>query len=362
MVDDLSDVEIRDAARSMTLKYGLLGLPQGGAKAGVFGDPTAPWDERRERLIEFGRAIEPMLRARAYIPDADMGTRALEIRSMLQAIGVPVFPREWRDNESGRWTASSVLGAARAALEHSGEPLAGKTVAVEGFGAVGSAVAVLFGEAGARVVAVSTSEGAIHDARGLDVERLVTLEKSVGCRVVEHYPAQRLPREALHGLPVDILSPCARHNSIHAGNASIVKARLICPGANNPASPEAEAALLGRGITILPDFVCNCGGVLGGTMAFASISRSRIARFIEQSIQKIMANALAASTRTRQPLSALAERFAQDRFDRMRSAAARAGMGAKLFEIALGAYRRGWIPGWASAMVSPRYFDWVLES
>jgi len=360
MVEDLSEVEVRDAARSMTLKYGLLGLPQGGAKAGITADPTAPWSERRERLLEFGRAIEPMLRERAYIPDADMGTKAQEIRWMLQTLGAPVFSREWRDNESGRWTASSVLGAARAALGYLGESSAGKSVAIEGFGAVGYAVAILFAESGARVVAISTSQGAIHDPGGLNVDRLIMLAESVGHHVVEHYPAQRIPRDSLRELAVDILSPCARRHSIHVGNASTVKARLICPGANNPVSPEAEAVLLQRGVMSLPDFLCNCGGVLGGTMAFASISRPRIARFIEESVQKIMAKLLAASERTGVPLRTHAERLAQDRFDRIRAAAAQAGMGAKLFEVALDAYRRGWIPGWASAVVSPRYFDRAL--
>src|SRR5581483_6681684 len=173
LVADLESDEVSDAARCMTLKYGLLGLPQGGAKAGVRGDPDAPRAERRARLLEFGRAIEPLLRARSYVPDADLGTDASDIRWMAESLGLRVGAREWRASHSGVWTAHSVLAAMRAGLRRSGRELRGATVAIEGFGAVGSALAGLAHAAGARVVAVSTSRGALFDARGLDVPSLV---------------------------------------------------------------------------------------------------------------------------------------------------------------------------------------------
>jgi glutamate dehydrogenase (NAD(P)+) len=361
MAEDLSASEIGDAARAMTLKYGLLGLPQGGAKAGVRGDPTAPLSERRERLLKFARAIAPLLRERAYLPDADLGTRAPEIRWMLQQAGIPVFAREWRSSDSGAWTAASVLGAMRAALESRRESLAGRTIAIEGFGAVGSALARMLAAAGARIVAISTSLGAIHDPRGLDVDRLETLMGTVGHRLVEHYPAIRSAKESLFEVAVDVLSPCARRHSIHAGNAAAVKARLICPGANNPVSPEAETILLDRGAMSLPDFVCNCGGVLGGTMAFASIPNARIPAFVEASVQRIMNGMLATSGQSGVTLRTVAERLARERFEHTRDAASRTGLRAALFATLLDAYRRGWIPGWALHAASQRYFERLVR-
>ena len=362
LADDLSAAEIGDAAHSMTLKYGLLGLPQGGAKAGVRGDPTAPLTKRRESLLKFATAIEPMLRERTYIPDADMGTTAADIRWMLEAIGVAVFYREWRDALSGRWTACSVAGATKAALEHGGQSLAGKSVAIEGFGAVGASVARLLTNAGAQIVAVSTSHGAIYDSRGLDVDRVLAMAETDGHLLVERYPAERLARERLLELPVDILSPCARRHSIHSGNVASVDARLIAPGANNPVSAEAEAALIARGVRCLPDFVCNCGGVLGGTMAFASIPGARIAPFVDDSVRRITDKLLVKSEQTNAPLRAVAEGMALERSERMRAEAARPDARGRMLELALEAHRRGWIPGWATAAASAKYFDRLLGS
>jgi len=107
LATDLGEDEIRAAARSMTLKYGLLGLPQGGAKAGIVGDADAEPAEKRRLLAEFAQAAAPLLRARTYIPDTDMGTSADGIRAMMESLGVRVGPREWRANRSGQYTAHS---------------------------------------------------------------------------------------------------------------------------------------------------------------------------------------------------------------------------------------------------------------
>ncbi|MDI7277102.1 MAG: Glu/Leu/Phe/Val dehydrogenase dimerization domain-containing protein, partial [Anaerolineae bacterium] len=97
----VDEEEIRGLARAMTLKYGFLGLPQGGAKAGVRGDPEAPLPERRERLLAFARAIAPLLQRRIYVPGTDMGTDNADIRTLLQVVGVRVKARELRGTDSG---------------------------------------------------------------------------------------------------------------------------------------------------------------------------------------------------------------------------------------------------------------------
>ncbi|HZR83402.1 MAG TPA: Glu/Leu/Phe/Val dehydrogenase dimerization domain-containing protein [Candidatus Binatia bacterium] len=358
LVADLESDEVSDAARCMTLKYGLLGLPQGGAKAGVRGDPDAPRAERRARLLEFGRAIEPLLRARSYVPDADLGTDASDIRWMAESLGLRVGAREWRASHSGVWTAHSVLAAMRAGLRRSGRELRGATVAIEGFGAVGSALAGLAHAAGARVVAVSTSRGALFDARGLDVPSLVAIARDAGSRVVEAYErAERLPRERIFAVPADVVSPCARRHGIHDGNAGAVEAAVVAPGANDAVGGGAESALAARGVLCIPDFVANCGGVLGGTMAFAGMDEARVRRFLDVRIDAMVEALVARAEREGVPVRALAERLALERFARARAAAERPTLRGRLFGVGLAAHRHGWLPAWASGALAPSYFE-----
>jgi glutamate dehydrogenase (NAD(P)+) len=358
LVNNLSESEIRDAAHAMTLKYGLLGLSLGGAKAGVIGDPDATADEKRARLLAFSRAIEPMLRRREYIPDADLGTSSQDIRWMLETLGVPVLHREWRDKRSGYWTACSVTGAIKGAFEFQGDSIREKTVAIEGYGAVGSALARILSDNGTRIVAISTSLGAIYDPAGIDFDQLDQLVRIHRHRALAEYPAQLMPCEALFELEVDILCPCARNESIHAANAAKVKAPLIGPGANNPVTPAAEVTLRDRGILVLPDFLSNCGGVLGGTMSFASVPQRRIARFVETRVAEMTNKLLAMARHDGDSMRVVAERVAMERFERIRSSG---GNRSKLFLLFLDYYRRGRIPRWPIGVISPVYFDRITQ-
>src|SRR4030042_270168 len=134
MLPDIDKVEIRALARSMTLKYGFLGLPQGGAKAGVFGNPEAPRTERLNRLVEFGHAIKPLLQTKTFLYTSDMGTDSDDIRYMLNAVGIRVGRRELQNNSSGYYTAQSVLAGRLQTARHIGLDLSQCTAAIEGFG------------------------------------------------------------------------------------------------------------------------------------------------------------------------------------------------------------------------------------
>ena len=358
MLPDIDEEEMRGLARAMTLKYGFLGLPQGGAKAGVIGNPESSQEERWLHLEAFGRAIAPLLRSYVYVPGTDMGTNNGDIRHMLGAAGVPVRRRELRGTNSGYYTALTVKAGAKQAAKHMGLTLSGSSVAIEGFGKVGSALAGLLAAANARVVAISTLRGAISDPQGLDVTRLRHLAAKEGSRVVELYPeAERLDRAAMLELPVDLLCPCARHNSLHADNAARVKARIICPGANNPVTPEAEEMLSKRGVLCMPDFVTNCGGVLGGTMAFASVSEIRIAAFIERHIGARVEWLLNEAARQGVLPREIAVRMARRRFKQVRRDAEHPTALGRLFNFALELYRRGCIPGPLVANLSLPYFE-----
>ena len=340
---DLSEAEIRAAATSMTLKYGWLGLPHGGAKAGVIGDAEAAPLERQRFLAAFARAAAPLLRDRVYVPDADMGTSAADVRVMMEGLGVRVGPREWRAHHSGAHTAWSCLAAARAVLERRGARLAGCRVAIEGFGKVGTALAGLLAERGATVVAISTSRGAIYQRAGLDVPRLVRRASEVGSRVVDDEPGA-MDRGQLLELPVDLLCPCARYHSVDTDNVDRIAATTIVAGANDPVSPGAEHALLARGVEYVPAFVSNCGGVLGGTLEFAGVKVSRIGPLMEEPVHRVVRDLFDRAERLGLTPSHLAESEARARHAEVRRRAEAPDVSEWLVSAGLAAYHRGWMP------------------
>jgi len=361
MLPDIDEEEMRLLAHTMTLKYGFLGLPHGGAKAGVLCDPEAPQEKRRQCLATFGRAIAPLLLNRVYTPGTDMGTDNEDISYILKVAGIKPKRRELQGTQSGYYTALTVFTGAKQAARHLNMSMSKCTVAIEGFGSVGGSLGQLFADANARVVAISTSRGAIFNPKGLDMNELIKLATEVGSRVIDHYKeAERLDSSSLLELPVDLLCPCARHNSIHADNADRVKARIICPGANNPITQEAEHILFKRGMLCLPDFITNCGGVLGGTMEFASIQRARIEAFIDHQIGARVDWLLSEAARQSVLPSDIAKPYAMNRFDRIRRDADHSTLFGRLFQAGLELYRHGWIPGNLVASLSLPYFKRLL--
>jgi glutamate dehydrogenase/leucine dehydrogenase len=361
MLPDVGEAEVRALAHTMTLKYGFLGLPHGGAKAGVRCDPEAPQAEREQNLTEFARAIAPLLRSRTYIPGSDMGTTNDDIRHLLKAANVRIKRRELRSTRSGYYTALTVFTGVKQATRHLGLALSECRIAIEGFGKVGGALMDLLIAAGARVVAISTSKGAIFNPKGLDGNRLRVLASSAGSEIVDRYSeAERLESAELLELPVDVLCPCARHNSVHTDNVPRIAARIICPGANNSITPEAEYVLFNRGVLSLPDFVTNCGGVLGGTMEFASLSEEKIASFIDRYIGQRITWILSEAERKHLPPREIAIPLALRRFRQMQRNSVHHTLRRHLFEAGLEFYRRGWIPGFLVAALSQSYFKRTL--
>ncbi len=355
---DVDEAEVRGLARAMTLKYGFLGLPQGGAKAGLRRDPEAPPAERRERLAAFARAMAPLLRRRLYIPGPDMGTNTADIRYVLETAGLRIEARELRGSRSAHYAALTAMAGVRTAARHLGLSLTGCSAAIEGYGKVGSALATLLAEAGARVVAVSTVRGALYNARGLDVPRLNGLAAAAGPALVDAYPdAERLGCAALLELPVDVLAPCARAGSVHSGNATRVVARIISPGANIPITPEAERILFERGALCLPDFATSSGGVLGDTMEFAGMTQARIAALIERRVARRLAWLLEEAARRGVAVRAVAEPLALERHEQLQQAAAHPQPLGRLFAAGLELYRRGWLPRSLVGALAGPYFE-----
>jgi glutamate dehydrogenase (NAD(P)+) len=267
-----------------------------------------------------------------------------------------------RVTRSGHYTALSVLAGVRAAADHLGIMLGRATAAIEGFGAVGSALAPLLASVGVQIVAISTRHGALYNPAGLDVARLTALVASgEGSSLVKRYPdAERLKREELLELPVDFLCPCAGHGSVHSGNAARIQARAICPGANIAVKPEADRVLALRSVLCLPDFVTNCGGVLGSTMAFAAIGEEDIANFITQRLGSQIPKLLREAERRGATPREIALPLALARFSEISGEVGHKAVRRRAVALGAELYRRGWVPQRIVGMLAPVYFERTL--
>jgi glutamate dehydrogenase (NAD(P)+) len=254
----LPDVDVREVARlarAMTWKFAACRLPYAGAKAGL----RFAGGDRGALLAAYMRALEPY--REVFLTGPDMGTFAADFLDGSEEAIPP-----WAQSHEGLGmddlaTGHGVKAAAEAALTHLGRSLEGAAVAVEGFGKVGAGTARACARAGARVVGVSTVDGLLADADGLDIEELIALRERHGDRVVEHGPRSMLPREALFELDCDVLVPGARPDSITQSVAERVRCAVVAPGANIPYGVGAIEVLHRRGIVAVPDFVANSGGV-----------------------------------------------------------------------------------------------------
>lgn len=269
MAEDVSLSEVVRLARAMTLKYAMLDMPCGGAKAGIVLDPANP--SRGEVIAAFVRAIKPLAESGQFMPGPDMGTSGedfapLWANRMTKDLGAEIY--EGTPLEA-QLTGAGVVAAAKAACEVMSRPLRGATVAIEGFGKVGAGAAKFFTREGARVVAISTAQGALYDPEGLDVGELLALraDHGDGALALAHRGA-RIPREALFTLDVDVLVPGARPDVIDGRNAERVVAKLIVPAANIPYAEGTLSRLRERGVVALPDFVTNAGGILAMVASF----------------------------------------------------------------------------------------------
>jgi hypothetical protein len=192
-----------------------------------------------------------------------------------ESIGEKVVKRLHVD--SGYYTALSVLVTALESAQLTGIDFRSSTTVIEGFGSVGSNVARLFSERGSKIVAVSTSSGAIYNQNGLNVKELLALKQKYGNKfVLQKWDWKKIPLYCLLELPCDLLVPAALGRSINTRNASKIEAKVVCPGANIPVTFEAERILTDRGILSVPFFVSNCGGVLGNSMQFWGIPPRKI--------------------------------------------------------------------------------------
>ena len=264
--------EVKALAAWMTWKCAVVNIPFGGAKGGVICDPLKLSVGELERLTRrYTAGIMNTLGPDSDVPAPDvntnervmawvMDTYSMHVRHTVTSV-VTGKPVEMGGSLGRREaTGRGCMIVTTEALKHLGMPVAGTTVAVQGFGNVGSVAAQLLAKEGCKIVAISDRTGGLYRADGIDV---VSAAKYVReHRSLEGYNGgDQITNEELLTLDVDVLLPAALENVITRKNAAKVRAKIICEGANGPTTAVADAILEEKGIFVIPDILANAGGV-----------------------------------------------------------------------------------------------------
>ncbi len=342
MRPDVTGAELALLARTMTLKYGFLGMPKGGAKGGIRFDPEGDPVEVKSVLCRFGRAIRPLIESGRYMPGPDMGVDNGRLRYLLEESGATIRAGAlWPFSLQGDFTAAGVVESFGRSARWLGIPAAGRTASIEGLGAVGLNVARRLAAQGVRITAVATRHGAIGVEEGIDPARWVSFIEEHGESAVGSFPgAERLDRGEFLSRRVSAFIPCARHHTVTPADASRLGTKLIVAGANNPLSSDAREAAERAGIAVLPDFVTNAGGVLGGAIAHGGVDPRVVPSLVEPIIGAAIDSLLRTADRSGGSVYDLGVEAALSRFEGMR-----ASRTSPLFLLGLALHRRGLVPG-----------------
>jgi glutamate dehydrogenase (NAD(P)+) len=264
--------EVTALAAWMTWKCAVAHIPFGGGKGGVIVDPNRLSRRELEALTrryiaEIVDAIGPEKDVPA--PDVNtndqimawiMDTYSMHVGHTSTAV-VTGKPIEMGGSLGRREaTGRGVMIVTREAAKHLGLEIKGATVAVQGFGNVGSVSADLLAKIGAKIVAVTDWKGGVYNDKGLDIQKMIDYAKQH--RSIDGFPGgEPLHHAKLFELPVDVLIPAALENQITMDNAPKIKAKIIAEGANGPTTPDAHKYLHEHGVFVIPDILANAGGV-----------------------------------------------------------------------------------------------------
>ena len=270
---DVTLDEVRALAMWMTWKCALTGIPFGGAKGGIACDPKAMSKGELERMTRrYASEIVNEIGPDVDIPAPDVNTNGqtmawiFDTYSMNKGhpeLGVVTGKPLGIGGSLGREEATSrgAFFTVREALKRTGRSFDDLTSVVQGFGNVGSYLAVFLHEAGAKVVGISDSAVALYNERGIDIPAAFAWKREHGT-LRGFAGAEEIDPAELLELECDLLAPCALEQVITEENADRIKASIVCEGANGPLTPEADAILEDKGVVILPDILANSGGVV----------------------------------------------------------------------------------------------------
>jgi glutamate dehydrogenase/leucine dehydrogenase len=284
MAPDVTTEECFRLARTMTWKNAAAGLPHGGGKSVIFGDPKLATGRKEQLVRAFAGAIRDIT---DYIPGPDMGTDELCMGWIKdetgRAVGLPSDVGGIPLDEIGA-TGYGLAACVDIASEFIGLELKGARVVVQGFGAVGKHAARFLAEKGTVLVGASDTSGTLADPSGLDVGALIGL-KNAGRPLREHSRGAKLDVDAILDVDCDIWIPAARPDVVHEGNVGRLKTRLMPQGANIPCTSEAEKTLHARGVLVVPDFIANAGGVICAAIEHRGGAEHAVFDYIDERIR-----------------------------------------------------------------------------
>lgn len=265
--------EVTGLAALMMVKNSVMGLPYGGGKGGVTVDPTKLSRTEKQNLTRrYTSELGPFIGPTKDIPAPDVGTDAQTMAWMMDTYsqeqgfaqpGVVTGKPVEIGGSLGRAGATGlgVVFVAEKAFEKKGKSLKGATIAIQGFGNVGSHAALYAWERGAKIIAVSDVSGGIFNGDGLHIPELMDyIQKN---KSIANFPkSTSISNSELLLLQCDSLWPCALEGVINANNADQIKAKMIIEGANGPVTNEASKMLYRKGVFVVPDIIANGGGVV----------------------------------------------------------------------------------------------------
>lgn len=284
--------EVKALAAWMTWKCAVVNLPFGGAKGGVICDPLSMSVGELERVTRrYTKGIISLLGPDTDVPAPDVNTNERVMAWLMDTYSMHVGRTEnavttGKPVEMGgslgrkEATGRGCMLVTKEALQHLGMDITGATVAVQGFGNVGSIAAKLMAEQGARIVAISDRAGAFYNAQGIEVDAAIrhvqqhrSLEAFTGGDAID--------ADDLLTLDVDVLVPAALENVITTKNAPRIRAKVICEGANGPTTAAADPILEEKGIFVIPDILANAGGV---TVSYFEWVQDRMGYFWSEAV------------------------------------------------------------------------------
>jgi glutamate dehydrogenase/leucine dehydrogenase len=336
MTPTVTAEEVFRLARTMTWKNALAGIPFGGAKAGIIWPPSyakasegkfSDENLKKQFVQSFARAIKPFVPSK-YIAGPDVNSGEKEMRWFVEAIG------DWKaatgkpsdfcvvthGGENKTCGLPHELGSTGFGVAHSAEIAAGiaginiknATVAIEGFGNVGTFAFKHLAEMGAKIVAVSDSKGNVYSEDGLDYEKTAKIKQDKKS-VIHYQGAQKLSADSFWSLPVDILVTAALTDAINDSNKNLIKAKIVVEGSNIPMREETEKELSERGVIIVPDFVANMGGVISSYAEYAGFGPEKMFEFVEEKVTKATREVMERSLRDKRNPREVAMGIAKER-------------------------------------------------
>ncbi len=288
---DVTLDEVTALAAWMTWKCAIAHIPFGGGKGGIVCDPTRL--SRRELEAPTRRYVAEIIDAigpEKDVPAPDVNTDDQVMAWVMDTYSMHVGHTETAvvtgkpielGGSLGRREATGrgVMIVTREAAKHRGLDITNATIAIQGFGNVGSVSADLLSRLGGKIVAITDARGGVYNPAGLDIPKM--LEYAAQHKTIDDFPGgEPLTNEELFALDADILIPAALENQITIENAGTVRARIVIEAANGPTTPEANNILYDRGLFVVPDILANSGGV---TVSYFEWVQDRYGYFWEES-------------------------------------------------------------------------------